>query len=140
MSNTLMQSRYDQLLQAKTRIVENGSTDEFRALLADDVTLNTPRFFKPVKSHEHFLAIIQGILTLLPDFKWNRFWGSDNELVLEFMGHVNGGKTVAHGIDIVEFDKQGKISSLTVFIRPTSALEEIAVGEDAMVAKLMGGG
>jgi hypothetical protein len=108
-----------------------------RALIADDVTVHTPRFFKPVTSADHFLAIITGILHLLPDFEWHRVWPGDGEVLMEFRGHIQGGKTEAHGIELFELDEAGRIHTATIWMRPTSALLEIAEAEDAMVAQMM---
>jgi hypothetical protein len=124
---------YSQLRAAKA----SGDPRRFAALLADEVVLHTPRFFKPARGHAHFLAIISGILQLVPDFEWTRAWFGERDLVLEFRGHVRGGRTVVHGIDVFEFDDSGRIHSLTVFLRPMSALQEIAEGEDHLVRELL---
>jgi len=108
-----------------------------RNMLAEDMVFHTPRFFRPVTNHDQVIAILNGIMKLLPDFQWTRSWSGEGSLVLEFKGHVNGGKTLAHGIDIFEFDAEGKIQSLTVFLRPPSALEEIGEQEDRMVREMM---
>lgn len=124
----------EKLKQAKA----SGDPNSFRALLAEDFTFHTPRFFKPVKDHDHFIAIMTGIFQMLPDFEWTRIWPSEHEIIMEFKGHVNGGKIVAHGIDLFEFNDEGKIHTLSVLLRPMSALEAIAEGEDKLIAELLG--
>ena len=113
------------------------SPEAWQEMIREDVVMHTPRFFKPITDRNHVIAVLEGILTILPDFHWHRIWHGDGECVMEFTGHVNGGKTVAHGIDLFEYDEDGRISKLTVFLRPTSALLEIAEGEDAMVREML---
>lgn len=106
-------------------------------LIHENVVMHTPRFFKPVTNRDHCIAILEGVLTILPDFSWHRIWHGDQSVMLEFKGHIHGGKTEAHGIDMVTYDDEGRITELTVFLRPTSALEEIAESEDKLVMQMM---
>ncbi len=127
----------EQFLEKLQAVKDSRDPEAWKSLLREDAVMHTPRFFRPITDANHIVAVLQGILTILPDFEWKRRWHTEGECVLEFTGHVNGGRTVAHGIDLFEYDEQGRIHTLTVFLRPTSAVNEIAETEDAMVAQLL---
>jgi hypothetical protein len=127
----------EQVLKQLHAAKEARDPARFRALLADEITVNTPRFFRPVTSPEHFVAIMMGILEMLPDFDWYRQWLQEGEVLLEFKGHVAGGKILAHGIELFEFGADGRIHTATIWIRPLSALEALAEGEDRKVAGIL---
>ena len=53
---------------------------------------------------------------------------------MEFKGKL--GDVIVHGIDIFTINEAGKIKELTVFIRPTKALEAIGQMEDEFFKRL----
>ena len=52
---------------------------------------------------------------------------------MEFKGHVRNTEVLVHGLDIFTIDSEGKASELTVFLRPTKALETLGAIEDELV-------
>ena len=133
MSGDRAREFYEALLAAKN----SGDPNAMRALLREDIEFHTPRFFKPAHGVDHVMAILTGIQVLLPDFRWTRQWFGEGDVVLEFEGHVNGGNMLAHGIEVFEFDDQGRMAKATVWLRPTSAHEELGAAEDALIKSMM---
>jgi hypothetical protein len=107
------------------------------AALADVVgegaVFHTPRFLRPITDRKHIVAVLQGIVQVLPDFRYRRWWTTEHEAIMQFEGHVAGGDIVAHGLDIFTVGDDGRFTELTVFLRPTKAIEAIGALEDALV-------
>jgi hypothetical protein len=102
-------------------------------VVGDGAVFHTPRFLRPITDRKHIVAILQGIVQVLPDFRYRRWWTTGHEAIMQFEGHVSGGDVVAHGIDIFTVGDDGRFTELTVFLRPTRAIEAIGALEDALV-------
>jgi len=96
--------------------------------IVDEPVFHTPRFLRPITRKDHMVLVLQGIVHFVEGFEYHRIFTSGNEAVMEFRGKV--GDVVIHGIDIFTVDAAGKIKELTVFLRPTKALEAIGQMED----------
>ncbi len=104
-------------------------------LIADNVIMHTPRHLTPITDKFHVALILKGILLAIPDFDYYRVWTVGHDALMEFKGHVAGTKIIVHGLDIFTLNDQGKITALTVFLRPTKALEAIGAAEDAFIGE-----
>ena len=96
--------------------------------IVDQPVFHTPRFLKPITSKAQMVLVLQGIVQFVEGFEYHRIFTRGNEAVMEFRGKI--GEVVVHGIDIFTIDDAGKIKELTVFLRPTKALEAIGQMED----------
>jgi hypothetical protein len=118
------------------RMIDVVSRHDY-ASLADIVgagaVFHTPRFLRSITDREHIVAVLQGIVQVLPDFRYRRWWTTEHEAIMQFEGHVAGGDIVAHGIDIFTVGEDGRFTELTVFLRPTKAIEAIGALEDLHV-------
>ena len=106
-------------------------------LIAEEVTLHTPRFFKPITDRMHFKAVLLGFTSLVEDLNYSeqRHWVNGKDVVFEFRGKL--GKIELHGVDIITLNDQGQIETLSVMIRPMSALAALGETEDKFVLELM---
>jgi hypothetical protein len=113
---------------------DHGALDD---LIADEVTLHTPRFFKPITDRMHFKAVLLGFTSLVEDLNYSeqRHWINGREVVFEFRGKL--GKIELHGVDIITLNDQGQIETLSVMIRPMSALVALGEREDKFVLDLL---
>jgi len=102
-------------------------------VVGEGAVFHTPRFLRPITDRKHIVAVLQGIVQVLPDFRYRRWWATEHEAIMQFEGHVAGGDVIAHGIDIFTVGDDGRFTELTVFLRPTKALEAIGALEDALV-------
>lgn len=118
------------------RVVKNKDLVGIAELVADDCVLHTPRFLRPITEKSHIVLVLKGIIKFVEGFEYYRVFTQDNEAMMEFKGKI--GDVVVHGIDIFTIDEAGKIKELTVFIRPTKALEAIGQMEDEFFKRLSG--
>jgi len=106
-------------------------------LVGEGAVFHTPRFLRPITDRQHIVLVLQGIVQVLPDLGYIRWWATENEAIMHFTGHVAGTDVVAHGLDIFTVGDDGRFRELTVFLRPTRAIEAIGALEDAFIkAKL----
>ncbi len=110
-----------------------------RGWLAPGVKLYTPRHLKPVTDPMQVAIILRSIPQLLEGFRYDRSWATGDETIMEFKGSIasSNGPVDVHGLDIFTIDADGKVSELTVFIRPTKAHAALAEREDALVIEAM---
>ena len=123
-----------------TSFIEMTSNKDIAALdecIADTVTMHTPRFFKPITNKEHVKAALRGFMSLVEGLNYadQRHWVNGNDVIFEFRGKL--GDIELHGVDIFTINDEGKISELSVMIRPESALQAIGKTEDKLVMQLL---
>jgi 2,4-dienoyl-CoA reductase (NADPH2) len=73
-------------------------------------------------------VILTNVMQVFENFKYHRELASSDglSLVLEFSAQVNGKDL--KGIDLVQFDAEGKITDFEVMVRPMSGLQ--ALGDE----------
>lgn len=108
-----------------------GDISPVMELLAENIVFRSPVVFKPYVGKEATAVLLTAVSQVFEDFSYVGEFRSDNGGVLRFNARV-GDKTV-DGIDMIEFDDDGKISSFTVLVRPMSGMMALA---EAMRAKL----
>ncbi|MDP3970034.1 MAG: nuclear transport factor 2 family protein [Nocardioides sp.] len=109
--------------------------DRLDALLAEDVVFRSPAVHTPQEGKEVTTAYLRAALVVLgPGLTYHREWYADDSAVLEFTTDV-GGKQV-HGVDMVTWGPDGRITDFTVLVRPVQGLEALIA---AMAAELSGG-
>lgn len=92
-------------------------------LLADNVCFRSPFAWKPYAgiAQTHFL--LSTVITVFEDFTDTRVFESATGCVLEFSARV--GDKALFGVDLIEFDADGKIVDFEVMIRPANALQAL---------------
>lgn len=103
-------------------------------LVAEGAVLHTPRFLRPITDRAQMILVLQGIIKFVVGFDYYRIFTQGNEAMMEFKGKV--GDVLVHGLDIFTINDEGKIQELTVFIRPTKALEAIGQMEDEFFKRI----
>lgn len=114
-------------------IVARRDPSALTDIVGEGAVLHTPRFLRPITDRRHIAIVLNGILQVLPDFSYERWWATEHEAIMHFKGHVAGTEIIAHGIDIFTVGEDGRFRELTVFLRPTRALDAIGQLEDAWV-------
>ncbi|ATB34623.1 hypothetical protein CYFUS_000030 [Cystobacter fuscus] len=106
--------------------VEAGDFTALGDLLADDVVFRSPVAFRPYQGRAVVAAILRGVGRVFTDFRYVRELadadGRGSALVFETV--VNG--VSVHGLDLIRLDDAGRISELTVMVRPLSAANALA--------------
>lgn len=119
-------------LAAWHRIAEARDPAGLDTLLADDVVFRSPAVHKPQEGKALTTAYLAAAIVVLgPTLRYVDEWWSDSSAVLEFEAEVDG-KTV-HGIDMLRWGADGRLTSFTVMVRPIRGLEAV-IG--AMAAEL----
>ena len=132
-----MSEKMDAFVEAFFHMTSTKDISGLEDWLAEEVTMHTPRFFKPITNRTHMKAALGAFVSLVEGLTYadQRHWVSGNDVVFEFRGKV--GKIEMHGIDIFTLNEAGKITELSVMIRPESALQAIGETEDKMVMQML---
>jgi hypothetical protein len=105
--------------------------DAVIACLAEDVVFDSPVVFREYAGREVVVSILRAVLTVFEDFRYTAQLAGDGKGALAF--HARIGDRQLDGIDLGECNAEGKITRLTVFVRPLSGLLAL---REAMQAKL----
>jgi hypothetical protein len=125
-------SAHPEPLAAWHRIAESRDPAGLDALLADDVVFRSPAVHRPQEGKDLTTAYLSAAITVLgPTLRYVEQWWSESSAVLEFEAEVDG-KTV-HGVDMLRWGPDGRLTSFTVMVRPLRGLEALIV---AMAAEL----
>jgi hypothetical protein len=91
-------------------------------LLADDVLFRSPVTFQPYPSKPVIYFILTNVIQVFENFTYHCeiFIEGGNNVVLEFSAHVGDKKR--KGIDMIQFDENGKTVNFEVMISAKSRL------------------
>jgi hypothetical protein len=93
-------------------------------LLADDVVFRSPAVHTPQEGKELTTAYLSAAVVVLgPTLVYRRQWYGDTNAVLEFEAELDG--LTVHGIDMMEWNAEGKLVEFTVMVRPFKGLEKL---------------
>ncbi|AHI00274.1 nuclear transport factor 2 family protein [Kutzneria viridogrisea] len=121
--------------------VQDRDLDAVTALFAPDIQFFSPVKFRPFEGVAAVTALFRVLLRTFEDFRYvGEFAGSLDEgdpesHVLVFRTRV--GQTQIHGIDMVQVNSDGLISTFTVMVRPQSAATALS---EAVLAGLVADG
>ena len=100
---------------------ETKDLDLMRETLAEDVTFHSPVVFKPYDGREMVMVILSNVIEIFEDFRYLDEARGDGTLVLRFAARVDD-KYEIEGVDYITLDADGRITDLTVFMRPQKAV------------------
>ncbi|NNE98510.1 MAG: nuclear transport factor 2 family protein [Pyrinomonadaceae bacterium] len=110
-------------LSALHKFVETRNPEHLEALLADDVKFHSPFVWKPKEGKEITLATLTTVASVFEEFRYIREVIDGKNCVLEFEARI--GVLTMRGVDIIEFNDEGKAVDFEVMIRPMNALEVV---------------
>lgn len=102
------------------RAAEAKDLELMREALAEDVVLHSPVLFRGFEGREVVLAVLSHVVAVLEDFSYVDEIAEGDRVVLRFRARV--GDRELEGIDYLELGADGRVTELTVFMRPFSAL------------------
>lgn len=113
-------ARWHEMLETRDMSILNE-------LLADDVVFRSPVAYNPYAGKQVVFFILSNVIQVFENFTYHREFLSEDGLnvVLEFSASI--GEKKLKGIDMIQFNHQGKIIDFEVMIRPKSGLEALAV-------------
>ncbi|WP_366139144.1 nuclear transport factor 2 family protein [uncultured Rhodoferax sp.] len=109
-------------------MVEAKNLGELASILHPKAVFRSPMAHTPYPSAQAVQVILSNVIQVFEDFTYHRQLASADgqSVVLEFSAKVNGKEL--KGIDMVQFDAEGKIVDFEVMVRPMSGLQ--ALGEE----------
>lgn len=111
--------------------IEAGDIEGLTALLAPDVVFRSPAVYKPYEGRDTVLALLGIVEQVFENFRYRAEWRDGATTILFFEANV--GDRELQGVDILEHDAAGLVTSFTVMIRPLSGLQAVAA---AVAARL----
>ncbi|MBB5894472.1 nuclear transport factor 2 family protein [Kutzneria kofuensis] len=120
--------------------VEQGDHAAIVALFRDDIVFHSPVKFRPFEGLATVGALFAVLMRTFEDFRYvgdltGDLEGDADSRVLVFRARV-GDKQI-HGVDMLQFDDEGRIATFTVMIRPQSAATALS---EAVFAGLVADG
>ena len=114
--------------------VKSHDRDALWDLLHSDAVFESPVVHTPQRGRDitfKYLASAEKVLGG-PGFIYRGEWRSENGAVLEFENEIEGIKL--NGVDIITFDKEGRIVNFKVMVRPLKAINLLhrLMGEELM--------
>ena len=111
-------------LRAWHDIVKSKDPVGLDALLADDVVFRSPAVFKPQEGKAITTVYLSAALAVLgPTLRYVGEWSDATSAVLEFEADLDG--TVVHGVDMLRWNADKKLTGFTVLVRPMRGLEAL---------------
>jgi SnoaL-like protein len=102
-------------------------------LLADDVVFRSPAVHGDQAGKELTTAYLSAAVVVLgPTLVYRRQWYAERNAVLEFEADLDGRS--AHGIDMLQWNDEGRLVEFTVMVRPIRGLEKLI---ELMAAELV---
>lgn len=107
------------------------------AIIHPDATFRSPMAFKPYQSGQAVALLLRTVLTVFEDFSYHRQLVSEDGLsvVLEFSARVGDKKL--KGIDLIQFDTEGRIVDFEVMIRPFNGLQALGAEMGSRLGHLL---
>lgn len=103
------------------RAAETKDLDLLRETLAEDVVLHSPILFKGFEGRDTAMFVLANVIEVFEDFRYLDEVHGDGTVVLRFAAKVEG-KFEIEGIDYLTLDADGRVTDLTVFLRPLKAV------------------
>ena len=110
------------------QMIEEKNLGELASILHPKAVFRSPMAHTPYPSAQAVQLILGNVVQVFENFQYHRELASADglSLVLEFSAQVNGKDL--KGIDMVQFDAEGKIVDFEVMVRPMSGLQ--ALGDE----------
>ena len=110
--------------------VEAHDLDAVMSLMAAEPTLSSPTLHRPFVGAVRVRAVLAAVMQTIEDLHYVDALDGGSTGALVFRGHV--GTKALQGVDLFVLDDDGRITDLTVLVRPLSGL--VALKEAMTVA------
>ncbi|HET9153377.1 MAG TPA: nuclear transport factor 2 family protein [Solirubrobacterales bacterium] len=90
--------------------------------LHEDVVLHSPILFRGFEGRDTVAIVLTHVAATLEDLTYVDELSDGKSICLRFTAKVAGTSRELEGIDFLELDEDGRVTELTVFMRPFSAL------------------
>jgi SnoaL-like domain len=103
---------------------ETKDFDAAADLFAEDVTFRSPFVHTLYEGLDAIKFILGNVVEVFENFRYIGQTETDDQAVLMFEANV--GDRDLQGVDIFKFNAEGKISEMTVMVRPMSGLQALS--------------
>lgn len=106
-------------------IAGGNKIEALSGLVADDAVFHSPVVHSPQEGKAKVMAYLSAAAEALggDSFHYVRELADGNDVLLEFKTVLDG--VHVNGIDLIRFDRHGKISDFKVMVRPIKALNKV---------------
>jgi len=111
--------------------LEAGDVDALAEQLHPDVVFRSPAVYRPYHGRDTVVALLGVVAQVFENFRYAHEWRDGDTEILFF--ETNVAQYELQGVDILEYDSEGRVTSFIVMIRPLSGLQALAA---AIQAKL----
>jgi SnoaL-like domain len=110
---------------AFTAAIKARDPEALTDALADDVVFRSPVVFRAYEGKPVVSTILtEGAMKVLEDFRYVERFEDGDAAALIFKARV--GERELDGLDLLRFDRDGKVAELVVMVRPMSGLNALA--------------
>ena len=131
-------------VEAWHEVVRTRDHARLDAVLADDVVFRSPAVHTPQEGRATTTAYLRAALVVLgPGLTYHREWYLTDGAVLEFttsLAGADGREVEVHGVDVLRWDADGRITDFTVMVRPLKALGTLVEHMGAELQRAAGQG
>ena len=106
-------------------LINNDDLNKLDAILAEDAVFSSPVVFNPMKGKEitKMYLYAAGQSFNMDKFKYTREIHDEMHSVLEFETYID--EISVNGVDMIEWNEDGKIKDFKVMIRPFKAVQKV---------------
>ena len=118
-------SEAKKLIHKWHEVVESDDLKMLEEIIADNAIFSSPVVFKPMKGKEITMMYLHaaGQSFNMEKFKYTKEIHDDMNSVLEFETYIDD--ISVNGVDMIEWNEEGKICNFKVMIRPFKAVQKV---------------
>ena len=118
-------SKAKNLIHKWHEVIESDDLKMLDGIIADDAVFSSPVVFKPMEGKEITMMYLHaaGQSFNMEKFKYTKEIHDDMNSVLEFETYIDD--ISVNGVDMIEWNEDGKICNFKVMIRPFKAVQKV---------------
>ena len=118
-------SKAKNLIHKWHKVIESDDLKMLDEIIADNAVFSSPVVFKPMQGKEITMMYLHaaGQSFNMEKFKYTKEIHDDMNSVLEFETYIDD--ISVNGVDMIEWNEDGKISNFKVMIRPFKAVQKV---------------
>ena len=118
-------SKAKNLIHKWHEVIESDDLKKLDEIIADNAVFSSPVVFKPMEGKEITMMYLHaaGQSFNMEKFKYTKEIHDDMNSVLEFETYIDD--ISVNGVDMIEWNEDGKICNFKVMIRPFKAVQKV---------------
>ena len=118
-------SKAKNLIHKWHEVIESDDLKMLDEIIADNAVFSSPAVFKPMQGKKITMMYLHaaGQSFNMEKFKYTKEIHDDMNSVLEFETYIDD--ISVNGVDMIEWNEDGKISNFKVMIRPFKAVQKV---------------